>query len=64
MNIEGNEVVWKEKDIAITKTRKGFSIHKQVTTKNEDETYFCFWSCIDSFDNLDAAIEFAKNINL
>lgn len=65
MNIEGNEVVWKKQNFAITKTRNGFSLLKQVETKNEDGTSFRFWVCIeDSFEDFDSAKVYAEGVVL
>lgn len=62
MNIEGNKIIWKENNIAVTNTRKGFSVYKHITTENKDGTAFRFWSYIDSFDDSDIAIAYAKEL--
>lgn len=62
MNIEGNEMIWKKNNIAVTSTKRGFAVYKYITTKNEDGTAFRFWSYIDSFDDSDIAIAFAKEL--
>lgn len=60
MNIEGNKVIWNKNKSAVTNTKNGFTVYKQITTENEDGITFRFWSDIDSFDDLDTAIAFAK----
>jgi len=62
MNIEGNKMIWEKNNIAVTSTRKGFAVYKHITTENGDGTAFRFWSCIDSFDDSDIAIAFAKEL--
>lgn len=62
MNIEGNKVVWNEKNIAVANTRRGYEVYKQITSNNEDGTSFRYWYSLDCFDDLDEAIVFAKGL--
>lgn len=47
-------------NIAVADTRKGFVVYKNVTTKNGDGTAFRGWNSLETFEDADAATEFAK----
>lgn len=62
MNVEGNKVIWNKGNIAVVDTRRGFVVYKQVTSDNGDGTAFRRWSQEAFYDDLDAAISFAKTM--
>ena len=60
MNIEGNKVLWKEGNLAITETRRGYALMKQITNSNNDGTDFRYWSQLDIRETFDEVEELAK----
>ena len=60
MNIEGNKVVWKEGNLAITETKCGYALVKQITIPNHDGTSFRYWSQLKVSETVDTLKEAAK----
>lgn len=61
MNINGNKVIFEKGNIAVADTRRGYVVYKNMTTKNGDGTAFKWWDAVETFDDEDAAIEFARD---
>lgn len=60
MNIEGNEIIWSQKNRAITKKYGQFAIYQKQIQENPDGTAFRSWSQIEQCDELEDAITIAQ----
>lgn len=57
MNIEGNEILWSQKNMAITKKYGQFTVYQKQIQENPDSTAFQSWSQIEQSDELEDAID-------